>query len=370
MTQTQKAGSGSSQYQVNGDIVHQTFQMGPSRQEMEVALREEGDRILETIRKEVAATYVAEGVSLAAERIGSFDDKLLDVLAEEGTLQALKDPAFQFVLKKAQMGAATTEREGDHELLASLLGERSRDDDRRARASIARAVDVVDSLDDSALQGLTILFYLWDFRPGASGMDAGLDNFSRSLGEIGCDVLPQGDGWLDHIDILGLARVDRSGAQTLKPFEEKLAITNSGYTCSGVSEDQKQSVEYKFMSEAAVEIRLVPHELKAGYYRLPFSDEQSLDGALKGTPLDATQRQRALDIANLECGIDKHDPLLVESFRQAMDKRPDLAVCRAWWNQIPHPPMRTSIGTAIAYSNASRLTDLTSAPPLHAYLTR
>jgi hypothetical protein len=337
---------------------------------MEVALREEGDRILETIRKEVAATYVAEGASLAAERIERFDDKLLNVLADEGTLQALKDPAFQFALKRAQMGAATTEREGDHELLASLLGERSRDDDRRVRASIARAVDVVDSLDDSALQGLTILFYLWDFRPAANNMDAGLDNYDRSLGEIGCDMLPHGDGWLDHIDVLGLARVDRSGAQTLKPFEEKLAISTPGYTCSGVPEDQKHIIEKRFLDEADIQVALVPHELKPGFFRLPFSDLENLSAALHRTPLEAAQQQRVLDIANLECGIDKYDPTLVDSLRQEMDKRPNLAVCRSWWNQIPHPPIRTSVGTAIAYSNASRLTGMINVPPLNAYLVR
>lgn len=368
MTQSQKAGAGSSQTQIHGDV-HQTFQIGPTREEMVVALREEGDRILDTIRNEVASNYVAEGVALAGERIERFDKKLLDVLTDEGTLQALKDPAFQVVLKKAQMGAATTEREADHELLASLLGERTRDDDRRVRASIARAVDVVDSLDDSALQGLTILFYLWDFRPGANAMDAGLDSYSRSLGEIGCDILPKGDGWLDHIDILGLAWVDRSGAQTLKPFEEKLARTVPGYTCRGVAEDLKQSMEDRFR-EAGVAMSLRPHELKPGFYRLPFSDLESLDGLLKRSPLDGAQRQTVLDIATSEFGLDEHDPSVLDNFRQALDERPELAVCRAWWNQIPHPPIRTSIGTAIAYSNAARLTSLTNAPPLTAYLTR
>jgi hypothetical protein len=105
MTQSQKAGSGSSQYQVNGNVVHQTIQMGPSRQEMEVALREEGDRILDTIRNEVAATYVAEGVAVAEARIDLFDAKLLDVLTNEGTLHAPRDPGFQMILKKAQMAA-------------------------------------------------------------------------------------------------------------------------------------------------------------------------------------------------------------------------------------------------------------------------
>jgi hypothetical protein len=183
------------------------------------------------------------------------------------------------------------------------LGERTRDDDRRARASIARAVDVVDSLDDSALQGLTILFCLWDMRRGAGSIDAGLDNYSRSLGEIGCDILPMGDSWLDHIDILGLARVDRSGAQTLKPFEEKLALTVPGYTGKGVHEDLRASVEDRFLDEAGVSLKLVSHELKPAYFRLPFSDFEGLQAALDRTPLDPEQRRKVLDMSTSEVGI-------------------------------------------------------------------
>lgn len=369
MTQSQKAGAGSSQTQIHGDV-HQTFQVGPSREEMVVALREEGDRIMDTLRQEIAQSYVAEGVAVAGGRIDQFDAKLLDVLTEGESLQALKDPAFQVLLKKAQIGAASTEREDDYELLASLLGERTRDGDRRARASIAKAVEVVDSLDDSALQGLTILFYLWDLRPGARSVDTGLDNYSRALGEIGCHMLPMGDGWLDHIDILGLARVDRSGAQTLKPFEEKLALTVPGYTGKGVHEDLRKGVEERFRDEAGVSLKLVPHELKPGYYRMPFSDIEGLQAALDQTSLYPEEKQKVLDIATAEVGIREHDPAVLDSFRQAMDARPELAVCRAWWNQIPHPPLRTSIGTAIAYSNAARLTSMANVPPLHAYLNR
>lgn len=370
MTQSQKAGSGSSQVQVHGDVINQTFQLGPTKQEMEVALREEGDRILDTIRKEVAATYVAEGQVVAQSRIGLFDQKLLDVLAHEGTLDALKDPAFQVLLKRAQIGAASTEREADYDLLANLLGERTRDGDRRARASIARAVDVVDSLDDAALQGLTLLFYLWDLQPGQGDIETGLDFYSRGLGKIGFDILPMGEGWLDHIDILGLARIERTGSQTLKNFQEKFAAAVPGYTCRGVAEDQALNVEKKFLDEAGVEFKLVPHYLKPGYLRLPYARIESLKANIESPPLSSKQQQRAVEIAISDTGIDQHDPDVVPRFVEAVDARPELAACAAWWNQIPYPPIRTSAGTAVGYSNAARFISMAGVPPLHEYLLR
>lgn len=369
MTQSQKAGAGSSQTQIHGDV-HQTFQIGPTREEMVVALREEGDRIMDTIRQEIASTYVAEGVALASTRIGKFDAKLLDVLSDEGTLQALKDPAFQVLLKKAQIGAASSERDEDYDLLASLLGERTKDSDRRARASIAKAVEVVDSLDDAALQGLTMLFFMWDLSPASGDMEVGLDGYSRDMERIGHDLLPEGRGWLDHLDILGLARVDQSGAQTLKPFEEKFARSVTGYTCKGVAEADVPAVEQRFEIEAGVAFRLIPHVLKPGYFRLAFADAASLKRGLERTPLTEEKREQAMTIAISEVGINEHDPELMPRWIEFLDARPGLAACRAWWNQIPYPPLRTSVGTAIGYSNASRFINMSNIPPLHAYLSR
>lgn len=369
MTQSQKAGAGSSQTQYLGDV-HQTFQIGPTRDEMVVALREEGDRIMDTIRQEIVSTYVSEGVAVAGARIDKFDARLLDVLSDEGSLQALKDPAFQVLLKKAQIGAASSERDDDYDLLANLLGERTKDSDRRARASIAKAVEVVDSLDDPALQGITMLFFMWDLRPANGDIEKGIDGYSRDMENIGCDLLPMGRGWLDHIDILGLARIDQSGAQTLKPFEEKLARSVTGYTCKGVAEDGVLALEHRFESEAGVAFKLVPHTLKPGYFRLPFADAGSLESGLARAVLSEEQRERALSIAVSELGIDELDPDLIPRFAEFLDARPALAACRAWWNQIPYPPFRTSVGTAIGYSNASRFMDMSNIPPLHAYLTR
>lgn len=142
-TQGQKAGSGSNQVQVAGDLVI-----------VQGVTEERALQIARDAARDIISEYSAESHQVADERISKFDQAMVRNLSQSDLLGALGDPALQVTLRKAQIGAASTEREADYEILAALIDDRAkRSSDRPVRAGINRAVEVVDQLDDAALGG-------------------------------------------------------------------------------------------------------------------------------------------------------------------------------------------------------------------------
>ena len=113
--QIQKAGDNSSQYQVAGDLV--------------IGLTEDRAReIALSTARSVMSEYTDEAKETGFQRVEQFDEKLVFALSSEAQLAIFRDPAFQLLLKKAQLSAASSERINDHDVLVKLLSDRARTD--------------------------------------------------------------------------------------------------------------------------------------------------------------------------------------------------------------------------------------------------
>lgn len=340
--QNQRGGPNSQQIQVAGDLV--LLQGVTEERAKEIAA--------DAARKVVEELTTEAGVN-AAGRIGAFDEALVEKLALAGELGVFADPAFHVILKRAQLGAASSEREADYDMLAELLTDRARrGQDRKVRAGIHRAIEIVDQVDDEALAGLTVLQAASQFRPTSGDPEAGLDAFESLFEELITGDLPTGMEWIDHLEILDTVRI--SQVSTLKKFEVYFPAQVPGYVCRGLEagSDAARIVREK-ANGAGLRISLVDHLFRPGFLRLPYVSVLDLEQKFSDH-LTPEQRQSATEIARDLVGIDVVEQSAVPLLMEQLDQRPHLKRLREWWNQIPVAVTVTSAGRVLARSNAKR----------------
>jgi hypothetical protein len=353
--QKQKAGTHASQIQVAGDLVVQ-----------EGVTEDRASAIAYDAARQVLAEYSEEAREIGMARISAFDGTLVIRLAASNLLDAFRDPAFQVLLRKAQIGAASSEREKDYDLLAGLLADRAaRAGNRPIISGISRAVEVVDQLDDDALLGLTAMSALIQYSPLAGSVGAGLDTMDSLFGElIRGDELPEGNEWLDHLDVLGAIRMDP--VQKFHKFEQFFPSKTPGYLARGVAIDSDEQDRAREELSAVQILNLdVDHELKPGYRRLPFPTSAVLETALlAASPARADQLEVALRIAKDIYGIDAVDPSVTPAFMDELRKRENLQRLELWWNGFPTHFIVTAVGRVLARANAYRLDERRILPPI------
>lgn len=323
--------------------------------------------ITEERAREIAATtarhaideYVAEGQTIAGERIDQLDVKVVERLLHRDRLDAFGDPSFQRALRKGQIGAAATNREADFDMLAELLSDRvDRLGDRRSTAGIDRAVEVVDQLDEVALRGLTIFHAVTQWHPASGMVLRGLDDFAELFGHLMDGELPTGSDWLEHLDILDAVRV--SSITTLKPFDDFFAQSVLGYVAPGrpreISEEEAAEIDDVFIRG------LVDHELREGYVRIPAVGLEELKSA--SSAMNAPAQTKLIEFATTSLGLGTIDPDAKARLIEEIQSRPQLSALRDFWTGIPAHFRPTSVGKALARANAQRLYTTGGLPPL------
>lgn len=343
--QEQQAGDHSQQLQVAGDV---HYHQGVTEQR--------AAEIAEYKAEQAISRYTAEAGPIAAARVKAFDETLVKHFAREELLDAFKDPSFQILLLKAQMGAASTDREDDYELLSRLLSERATQQERRHKASIDRAVQVVDHLDESALQGLTISWCITQFTPMSGFVGQGLDVLESLYAQYPTDDLPLGADWLDHLDTLDAVRITPN-VSTLKPLTTFWSEKMRGYVVPGFDDQKAQEIIGKCEAEdvAIHGLPIVEHELRAGFKRLAAVNEPVLrDLAEKVNGVTSDRVERLLTIARDDAGLGQVHGDALDNFERAVDARPTLAKIREWWSQIPSSFHIAGVGKVLARSNATR----------------
>lgn len=340
-SQAQRAGANASQIQIAGDyIVHH-------------GLSEE--RAVELYRqnfKEMYAQYSEESRMVAQARVDELEERLIPLLAAHERLDALADPAFQGVLRKAQFSAASTERTSDYELLGKLLADRiDKSPDRRARAGINRAVEVVDQLDDEALVGLTAYYVVSSAIPGGANPLSATKNmetlFERLIGE---EVLPSGAEWLDHLDILDLVRVDT--VQQLRPFDDIWPQRVSFLVSPGLEEDSAEHADAlgRFAEVGHVEM-LVKHEYKPGFVRVGMLGPGGASASLANLGYTTEQIAACNRIAKEYCHAEAVDPIALAAYMSEVRTFKYHKMVADWWDSLPHPFSITAAGRAITHAN-------------------
>ncbi|MDP9692700.1 UNVERIFIED_ORG: hypothetical protein J2X79_000229 [Arthrobacter globiformis] len=364
MSQAQKAGANSQQTAIAGNVTNITnnnfIQQGVSE--------ERAAEIADQRARLAIEEYSKEAQSIAFPRMQELDTRVIRILSDEGKLGALADPAYQIALQKAQVGAASTEREGDYDLLARLLGQRASQDTRFVRASVDRAIQVVDMIDDSALQGLNMLWAIGALTPGGVSLDVGIKQAEELFGTFPHDKLPMGRRWIDHLDILDLVRVVPAGITTLKKFVPFFAERWPGFLSVGMEGEVAAEVKIQCLERGIDALGIVEHELKPGYYRLPYRDAAQVRSIMQARKMADTDIEFVAELARDKGKVDVLDDALVPKLEEAISGSSVLSQLRTWWDQIPDFPQATSAGITVAYANSRRFHDFENVTGLAAYL--
>lgn len=352
--QVQKAGDGSQQIQMVNPIVN-------------IGLTEERARAIFTEMNAIARqNYTQDAYKLAIKRVSMFEELLMNKVQQvDGMLEAFRDPSFQFLLVEAQKRAAASDREVDLEMLTELLVHRvEKKDDRKIKASISRAVEIVDQIDDDALCGLTLVYAIKRWVAVSDNISQGLSTMNALFSSLCYRELPTGFEWVYHLDILDAVRSSSVG--TFKKFKEYYPAMFAGYTCAGIKKDSENySKALEILREANLPADvLVPHELNDGFMRLNVRDRESIAnikrisihnaqvvGMRKVTMQEVNALNRIWDLYSTDVKIIEN---VKNAFMEKWDTYETLNLIRTWWEKLPHSFVITPIGKALAHANAQR----------------
>jgi hypothetical protein len=304
------------------------------------------------------------------EKLGQ---QLIPQMVKEGLLSACADPGFQVQLLEAQKAAASTERPDDYVLLSQLLIARAKHgQERKTRAGIQRAVQIIDLLDDDALLGITA-FYAVDTLSPADGKSIanGIRVLSELFSKLLYGQLPDGQAWIDHLDLLGALRITGFGnIVTLKKLDVYLSERFDGYVLPGIDvlSDSYQTAK-DILRNASLDLDLcfVAHEYCDNHVRIPVTRKHDLD---KFTIHHTIMKDGTTNQIIQPLSVDQHEALKQvyglydtqpasinsskEGFFRAFNEHKSLRILREWWDKIPIAFNCTSVGMAIAHANAQR----------------
>lgn len=354
--QTQQAGEGSQQIQAtNVTIINNN---GPTEEQVNERVKKVVKELIPVAIKE----YTEEARETANERIAKLENFILPRISQvDGMLESFADPAFQRLLVKAEQEAAVSERDADYELLTELLVcHVQKGDDRKNRAGIIKATEIVDMVDNDALCGLTIINTLESIKPAWGNVSEGLAILNRLYKKLEYMDLPMGIEWLEHLDALGAIRLS-SGITTLKKFSEYYPGVLTGYACVGIkkgSEEHKKAVE--LLSTVNIGLSgLADNCFLDGYVRLEIVNKNHID-SLKIADSEGVHNIRPDekkifdDIWNM---YEKNSALqnkVSRAFIDEWDSFESLKKIHQWWDKIPTAFSITQIGRILAHTNAKR----------------
>jgi hypothetical protein len=347
--QSQKAGPQSQQVQVAGNLVV-----------VQGVTEERAAEIARKAAESILVEYSSEAQGVAEDRIREFDRLMIERLSAAGALSALGNPAVYYTLRKAQIGAACTDEQKDHEILAALLEDRAkRADERRVTASINRAVEIVDQLDNDALTGLTVMQAVIQLRSISSNYAEGLHTIERILIQLlNGAALPSGVAWIEHLDVLGATRV--TTGTNFVPFDQFYAAKTPGYVTVGLSKNSPEESEaLDELSDLGLNFQdrqLPAHPFKDGFSRLPFASVDSAEATMRSI-LHWDEERIAKGLAL--CAEKFHQWDVDENARQSyldvVRSMPAHAQVAEWWTNLPVHFSITPVGRVLANAEGRRL---------------
>lgn len=352
--QSQHSGNNSTQVQI--DSVNNTFNIvnGIDESRARVICREE----YQIERQKLSS----EAKLIADTRVQQLEDRLMPkMIALDNSLKMFANPNFQFILRKAQLSALLSEKESDYDILSELLVHRVEQQNNKERClGIHKAIDIVPMISDSALVGLTIFYVLLNFIPRSSDIRFGLsvlDNlYQKILEKI---QLPKGSEWLEHLELLSAIRIDSSGINSLKKFDEFIPLLLSDYLISGIDKTSKEYLEIKnkFEKEDIPTQLITQNPLKPGnvYLNIPSDIDKleivSPDGTKRLIKLNERQRNTIKEVRPILNCIEK-SPELKKELVKMCNSFSCLKLVKDWWDQIPFSFSITPAGKALANAYA------------------
>ena len=207
-----------------------------------------------------------------------------------------------------------------------------------------------------------------NFIPNSGDIHQGLTVLNELFGKLFYRELPNGDGWIDHLDILAAVRLRSFG--TLKKAQQYYSEILSGYIDVGIakqSEDHEKAVGILKINKLPETI-LIDHALNGDFLRLPINNRNYIinivllqhriihDGISSSTEVKLSEEQ--IKALNSIYDLYSRDGTLrqrnVTLFMEEWDRRNNLKLLRNWWDNISSSFTITSVGKVLAHSNAQR----------------
>lgn len=339
--QTQKAGDNAVQTQIGNQ---HNYNVTYNDKELIRAIA------AEVCSKQMMNLYRActqDAIELANKRDSLFAQIFIPRIEKlESSVNALKDPSFQFMIQNARETAVKTDRKVDWELLSELLScHVLKGNDRKIDTGISHAVRIVDEIDNDALCALTVFCAMGYYRPASGSIKEGLSILEGLFEKLLYLELPRGIDWLDHLDMLGAVRLS---SQSLKKSKVYLCSKYSEYACAGIKKDtdeftiMKRIIEENNLSPATV----IDNECMDGYVRLNIV---GIDDVL------SEHKDLVREIKSLYSKNNDLNNIARDNFLRLWDSYEHLKRVRIWWDSIPTSFEISLLGRILAQTNAKRV---------------
>lgn len=355
--QTQKAGDNSQQVQVSQVNIYNGIGE---------------DRVREICAETYAVArrdFTKDAYACANQRVEQFESVLLPKMQRiEGAFNKFADPSFQILLTNAQRAAAATERNADYDMLAELLVCRiTKGESRKNYTGISKAIEIVDKVDDDALCALTVVHAVNTLAPETGNFNHGLEVLDMLFNKLMYTELPEGDAWIEHLDILDAVRIEP--VIHFKKMEDFYPQMLEGYSTAGIrigSEEYKKAIEV-LEKVGLDQDNLVPNKLIKGYVRLELVNKKAINNVLLiqsgtnsenivETPICADEK--IIEALYIVWNLYEKDEEILNKVRSEfmiqLDRYPALNKLHQWWNKLPRAFTITRVGTALAHTNARR----------------
>lgn len=332
------------------------------------------------------ANWTHEAQGIAQERVMALEDKIMPKMKQhDETLRIFGDPAFQLVIRKAQMSAASSGEERDLDMLSELIVHRAEQNGNRERTlGITKAIEIIDQIPESSLVGLSIFYAINMYVSEAFDIHIQLRTLDDLYKQILCDVsLPIGNQWIENLDVLSAIRIGSSGIESFKKMEEflsnKLKHLPIGIEWKSKEyneillelgtvglNDPKEKIEVSNEQNRGntntVNLTLPlfkEHPLREGFLLCTCSPELFAEGntiivtANNGSqelqiPLNREQFLAFKHLSEITYKDGRNIDSLKTNLIKEWDKFENLRNARIWWNQLPMCFSITPIGVAIA----------------------
>lgn len=308
----------------------------------------------------VKKEMTTEAIAIAEERVRALEDRLMPKMVSfDESLKSFADPSFLLTLRKAQISAASSEREQDYDLLSELLVNRvAEDSDRGRRLGIVKAIEVVDQIDCDALIGLSMFYAVTKFLPISMCLSEGLVVLNRLYGMLLSErKLPEGISWMEHLDLLSAIRIKDSNLNHFKKMEEYIPDRLKQYFSKGIlaESEEFEKLKEKFSRVSLNTNCFCPHPLRPGYMFLALPDDlerirvDMRRGALIiHAPLSEEQRDVLREAKALAGENGSGDPELRKQFWEWWSAYDNLRYVREWWNSLSWSFEITPVGVALS----------------------
>ncbi len=312
---------------------------------------------------EISQRYFKQCQEIANKRMDEFEEITINKLTKiENSLNSFLDPDFVTQYRLAQFKSAQTTDVNCYEILSELLIHRiNKKDDYYTKTGIDGAIEIANKLSDSALSALTIFGCVLNVMPRSIDAEQGLSTLNNLYGVIIDDAtLPEGNQWLDQLDILRAIRVS---PYTIRKFRDLFTEKLKKYCDIGIPTNSENAAKARSLEADLGIPLLIQNPLLDGYLKLCFSksDFENIRIPHDGDHVFLKDLEPKDQIRNAIDTIFSLYESDAESQRRINELLYEKAVSfkyikivQEWWDKIPHSIELTCIGRVLSHANAKK----------------